>query len=244
MPEHELWLTALFNKFLAAPANAVLDAVRMPAPDPAKPWANWMTMELLAVLVIVALVLAVRGALSVDKPGTLQHLFELVYGFIRNTAEEVGIHHPEKYVAFFATVFLFILTMNLIGCIPGFEAATMFAWVPCGLAIVSFLYYNFKGLGENGFSYLKHFLGPIWWLAWLMLPIEIVSHFARPMSLTIRLYANMFAGEQVTMAFQTLTYFVIPAIFMGLHVFVAFLQAYIFTLLSMIYVSGAVAHDH
>ena len=77
-----------------------------------------------------------------------------------------------------------------------------------------------------------------------MIPIEIVSHLARPMSLTIRLYANMFAGEQVTMAFLGLTYLVAPAVFMGLHVFVSLLQAYIFTLLTMIYVGSAVAHEH
>ena len=81
-------------------------------------------------------------------------------------------------------------------------------------------------------------------LAPLMVPIELVSHLARPMSLTIRLFANMFAGEQVTVAFLKLTFLVAPAVFMGLHVFVSFLQAYIFTLLTMIYVSSAVSHEH
>jgi F-type H+-transporting ATPase subunit a len=93
-------------------------------------------------------------------------------------------------------------------------------------------------------SYLQQFMGPIWWLAPLMIPIEIVSHLARPMSLTIRLYANMFAGEQVTGAFMSAVHLVVPVIFMGLHVFVAFLQAYIFMILAMIYVRGAVSHDH
>jgi F-type H+-transporting ATPase subunit a len=120
----------------------------------------------------------------------------------------------------------------------------MFPWVPAGLAFMTFIYYNFMGLRANGGAYLKHFLGPIWWLIPLMLPIEIVSHFARPMSLTIRLYANMFAGEQVTVAFMRLVPLGIPMIFMALHVFVSFLQAYIFTLMSMIYVGGAVEHEH
>jgi F-type H+-transporting ATPase subunit a len=93
-------------------------------------------------------------------------------------------------------------------------------------------------------NYLKHFMGPMILLAPLMIPIEIISHLARPLSLTIRLFANMFAGEKVTVVFISLTYFGIPALFMGLHVFVSFLQAYIFVLLTMMYVSGAVAHEH
>jgi F-type H+-transporting ATPase subunit a len=101
------------------------------------------------------------------------------------------------------------------------------------------------GFREQGVGkYLAHFAGPIWWLAPLMVPIELVSHMARPLSLTIRLFANMYAGEQVTMVFLSLTYFAVPVIFMGLHVFVSLLQAYIFMLLTMIYVSGAVSHEH
>lgn len=244
MPEHELWVTALFNRFLAGPANAALNAVGHPAHDAAKPWANWMTMEILAVAIVMALVMMVRGRLSVESPGGLQHLIESIYGFLKTNADEAGIHHSEKFVPYFFTVFLFILTMNLIGAVPGFEAATMFAWVPAGLAITTFFYYNIKGVAENGIGYFKHFIGPYLWLAPLMIPIELVSHMARPMSLTIRLYANMFAGEQVTLAFLGLVPLIIPVIFMALHVFVAFLQAYIFTLLSMIYVGGAVAHEH
>jgi len=108
-----------------------------------------------------------------------------------------------------------------------------------------FGYYNWQGLREQGLlKYLAHFAGPVWWMAPLMIPIEIISTLARPLSLTVRLFANMFAGERVTITFLSLTYLAIPAVFMGLHVFVAFLQAFIFMLLTMIYVSGAVAHEH
>jgi len=93
-------------------------------------------------------------------------------------------------------------------------------------------------------GYLSHFAGPIWWLAPLMIPIEIISHLARPLSLTVRLYANMFAGEQVTLVFIGLTYLIVPVAFMGLHAFVSLLQAYIFMLLAMMYVAGATAHEH
>jgi F-type H+-transporting ATPase subunit a len=110
--------------------------------------------------------------------------------------------------------------------------------------VASFIYYQAAGVKEQGIlGHLKHFAGPVWWLAWFMFPLEIISHFIRPMSLTIRLYANMFAGEQITIAFIELTKYVIPVVFMGLHVFVSFLQSYIFTTLSMAYVGGAVAHE-
>ncbi len=117
--------------------------------------------------------------------------------------------------------------------------------VPVGLAVATFLFYNYAGFREHGVGrYLAHFAGPMPLLAPLMIPIELDHYFARPLSLSLRLYANMFAGEQITLAFLGLTYLVVPAVFMGLHVFVALLQAYIFALLAIIYVSGAVAHEH
>jgi F-type H+-transporting ATPase subunit a len=145
----------------------------------------------------------------------------------------------------FGTFFLFILISNLIGIIPGFESPTQTIYVTAGCAVVSFCYYNLVGIRKNGlFGYLKHFLGPIPAMAPLMIPIEIISHLARPLSLSIRLFANMYAGEQVTLVFLSLVPFVAPVMFMGLHVFVSVLQAYIFMLLSMMYVGGAVAEEH
>jgi len=117
--------------------------------------------------------------------------------------------------------------------------------VPLGIAVCTFLYYHFYGFKEQGFvGYLKHFAGPIWWIAWLLFPIEIISHCARVMSLTIRLYANMFASDLVTLVFFSLVPIGIPAIFLGLHAGVSLIQAYVFMLLSMIYLSIAVAHEH
>src|SRR5260370_17374355 len=110
--------------------------------------------------------------------------------------------------------------------------------VPAGCAVVAFAYYNLMGFSEQGvWNYLKHFAGPMPALAILMIPIELVSHLARPLSLTIRLFANMYAGEQVTLVFLSLTYLVAPAIFMGLHVFVSFLHSYLFPLITMMYLS-------
>jgi F-type H+-transporting ATPase subunit a len=171
--------------------------------------------------------------------------FEAVYSFVSGQAHDAVEHDSGKYVPFMGTLFIFILFMNLIGVIPGFESPTMTPAVPAGLAISVFLYYNWMGFRVQGVGrYLAHFAGPMIALAPLMIPIELISHLARPLSLTIRLFANMFAGEKVTVTFLSLTFIGIPAVFMGLHVFVAFLQAFIFMLLTVIYVSGAVAHEH
>jgi len=245
MPEHELWLTALFNDYLAGVANAILGVFNVHAENQARPWENWIVMELLVVAILMVLAPAVRASLSPDKPGKLQHIFELLYGFLKTQASEVGIHHPEKYSAFFGTLFVFIAAMNLIGIIPIFESPTMAVSVPAGLAVSTWVYYHYQGVRELGVAkYLAHFMGPILALFWLMIPIEIIGHFARMLSLTVRLYGNMFAGEQITNVFIGLTYIGIPVIFMALHVFVAFLQAYVFSLLTMIYVSMATAHEH
>ncbi|MBZ5608612.1 MAG: F0F1 ATP synthase subunit A [Acidobacteriia bacterium] len=234
----------MFNDFLAAPLNSLLNAVGRPAADPAHPWQNWITMEILVVLIIMVLFAILKSRLSADNPGKLQILFETIYEFVAGQAHD-AVEHSSKYVPFFGTIFIFILFMNLIGVIPGFESPTMTPAVPLALAVSVFGYYNWMGFREQGLlRYLAHFAGPVWWMAPLMIPIEIISTLARPLSLTVRLFANMFAGERVTMTFLSLTYLAIPAVFMGLHVFVAFLQAFIFMLLAMIYVGGAVAHEH
>jgi F-type H+-transporting ATPase subunit a len=240
--ESELWITALFNRALAAPADALLDALQIKH-DAAQPWADWLTCEILVVLFIVVLFSFLRTRLSVDKPGKLQHIFEIFHEFVHASAEEM-VEHGGKYVPMFGTIFLFIFFMNLLGLIPGFIAPTMYAAVPMGMACSIFIFYHFAGIKANGFGYIKQFLGPVWWLMPLILPIEVISHFARPLSLTLRLFANMFAGEQVTAAFIGLTKIVIPVIFIGLHAFACILQAYIFMVLAMVYIGGAVSHEH
>jgi F-type H+-transporting ATPase subunit a len=241
--EPELWITSLFNRALAAPANALLDALHI-THDTTHPWADWLTCEILVVLFIVILFSFLRTRLSVDKPGKLQHVFEIFHEFVHASAEEMVEHGAGKYVPLFGTIFLFIFFMNTLGLVPGFVAPTMFACVPLGMAGSLFLFYHAAGIKANGFAYIKQFLGPVWWLMFLMLPIELISHAARPLSLTIRLFANMFAGEQVTDAFVGLTKVVIPVVFIGLHAFACILQAYIFMTLAMVYVGGAVSHEH
>jgi F-type H+-transporting ATPase subunit a len=240
--EAEVWSTALLNRFLAAPLDAFWNALGVPH-NPAHPWENWLSMEVLVVAIILVLFAFLRPRLSVQNPGKFQLTFEALYKFVVSQTDD-AVQHGRKYAPFFGALFVFILFMNLIGVIPGFESPTQTVAVPLGLAVVVFLYYHWMGLREQGIGkYLAHFLGPMIFLAPLMVLIEIISHFARPLSLTVRLFANMFAGEKVTMTFLTLTFLLAPAVFMGLHVFVAFLQAYIFMLLAMIYVGGAVAHE-
>jgi F-type H+-transporting ATPase subunit a len=245
MVTREAWLTKLFNTYLAAPGNALLALFHQTAANTNAPWADFIVMQIVVALLIVATLLLLRANLSVDKPGKLQHVFEMIYQFIAGEAHDQVGHDGARHMVIFTTLFIFILFANLVGIIPGFVSPTQSHYVTAGCALLAFLYYNFIGLKKNGlWKYTKHFFGPIWWLAPLMFPIEIISHLARILSLTVRLFANMYAGEKVTLAFLGLTYLVVPTIFMGLHVFVALLQAYIFVLLTMIYVAGAVAEEH
>jgi len=245
MQGHELWFTALLNDRLAGAGNTILSWVGTQAENPARPWSNFIAMEILVAAVIVVLFGLLRPRLSVDRPGGLQHSLELVYLFLRGTAHDVVGSHGHAYLSYFGTIFIFILFSNLLGIIPTLESPTMFAAAPLGCALATFVFYNLMGFREQGVGrYLKHFAGPLPLLAPLMAPIELISHMSRPLSLTIRLYANMYAGEQVTLAFIGLVPLVIPVAFMGLHIFVAFLQAFVFTLLTMVYVAGAVEHEH
>jgi F-type H+-transporting ATPase subunit a len=239
--EHEIWLTRLFNDYLPGVGNAILALVRMP--PMARPWQNFITMQLLVFAIIVCLFAYLRSQLSAESPGKLQLVFEAVYGFFDKQTREYIPHEGQVHLPIFGTLFIFILLCNLIGIIPGLFSPTQSVSVPCGCALIAILYYNIQGIKEHGAMYIKQFLGPKWWLAWLMFPIEVASHMARPLSLTVRLYANMFAGEKLTLIFLTLTYFIGPAVFMGLHVFVSLVQAYVFAMLTTVYVAGAVSHE-
>jgi F-type H+-transporting ATPase subunit a len=238
----EIWLARVFNDHLPGLGNFILHLLGLHTER--RPWANFMVMEILVAFILIVLFAFLRPRLSMDRPGKLQQVFEIIHDFISGEAKDSVGHGSAEYVPFFCTLFVFILCSNLIGIIPGFESPTMAPPVTAGCAIAVFCYYNIVGVQAQGiFKYLRHFAGPMWLLAPLILPIELISHMARPLSLSVRLYANMYAGEQVTLVFITLTYFAAPALFMGLHVFVSLLQAYIFVLLTMMYVAGAVAHE-
>jgi len=243
MPE-QLWFTAFLNRLFAGPVTSLLEALHITPQYPQAPISNAVAMELLVFLLLVVLFLVARSRLSVENPGALQHIFEGAHGFIVDQSHEIIGHHSGDFTAFLMSLGLFILGCNLIGLIPGFESPTATPVVPLGCAICAFAYYQAQGFKHSGVGYLKHFLGPVWWLSWLMLPIEIISHLARVLSLTIRLFANMFAGDMVTLVFFSLVPLAIPVLFLGLHIGVALLQTYIFVLLTTVYLQGAVAEEH
>ncbi|GAC1359076.1 MAG: F0F1 ATP synthase subunit A [Acidobacteriaceae bacterium] len=240
----QLLLTRILNANLATPTTALLHTLHIQPANPQAPISNAFAMELLVFLLLVGYFIAVRVSLSVEKPGAVQHLAEMTNEFASEQAESIIGHGFERFTGYLTVMGLFILIANLIGLIPGLESPTANVVVPLGFALVTFVYYHFHGIRVNGGAYIKQFLGPVWWLSWLLLPIEIISHLARVLSLTVRLYANMFAGDLVTLAFFSLVPVGIPLIFMGLHLGVAIVQAYVFFLLGAIYLSLAVAHDH
>ncbi len=241
----QLWFTKFLNYLLAGPVTALLRSLHVNPADPSAPIPNSVAMEVLVLLFLIALFVIVRSRLSVEKPGALQHVIESTETFIQQQSSEIIGHHSEGFTAFLVTLTLFILICNLIGLIPGFESPTAAPAVPLGCAIVAFFYYHVQGIKRQGvLKYAKHFAGPMPVLAPLMLPIEMVSHLARVMSLTIRLYANMFAGDLVTMVFFSLVPIGIPILFLGLHIGVSLLQTYIFVLLTTVYLAGAVAEEH
>jgi F-type H+-transporting ATPase subunit a len=240
----QLWFTALLNRLLGGPVLSLLLALGIHPKHPATPIANSFAMEVLVVLLLTLFFIAVRIRLSVDNPGGLQHTMEGIEGFIGNMGEEIIGHHYHPYHAYLVALGMFILTCNLIGIVPGFESPTGVPVVPLGLALLTWFYYHFQGIRTNGIGYFKHFMGPVWWLAPLMLPIEIFSHTARILSLTVRLFANMFAGEMVTLVFFSLVPIGVPIIFEGLHIGVSLIQTYIFVILACVYLSEATAHEH
>jgi len=243
MPE-QLWFTAFLNHILAGPVTALLRALYIQPEYPNAPIPNSVAMEVLVVGFLILVFVLVRSRLSVSNPGGLQHVFEGAHNFIQGQSHEIIGPHSEGFTAFLMTLALFILLSNLLGLVPGFESPTATPYVPLGCAIVAFFYYNIQGFKKSGIGYLKHFMGPMWWLAIIMVPIEIISHIARVLSLTVRLYANMFAGDMVTLVFFSLVPIGIPVLFLALHVGVSLLQTYIFVLLTMVYLAGAVAEEH
>ncbi len=240
----QLLFTRFLNDHFAGLVNSLLAVFHVHSEHPEAPISNALAMELLVFGILILYFIAVRVSLSVEKPKPVQHLAEAINEFVAEQGESIIGHGYEKFLSFVTALGMFILLSNLMGLVPGLESPTANVVVPLGCALLTFVYYHYHGVRAHGFGYIKQFLGPVWWLYPLMLPIEIISHAARVLSLTVRLFANMFAGDMVTLAFFSLVPVGIPLIFLGLHLGVAVVQAYVFMLLSMIYLSLAVSHDH
>lgn len=243
MPE-QLWITALLNRYFGGVANSVLNAVGIHPAHPAAPMNNTFAMELVVFFLLIVFFIAVRASLKIEQPGGLQNVVEMLDEYISGQAHEIIGHEYQSYVPYVMALGFFILLSNLIGLIPGFESPTADPVVPLGLAATTFIYYHFHGIRHHGVHYIKQFLGPVWYLAPLMFVIEVISHFARILSLTVRLYANMFAGELVTLAFFSLIPVLVPVVFIALHLGVALIQTYIFIVLAMVYLGGALSEEH
>ncbi len=237
-------LNRFLNRSFAGPIDALLRTLGIHPAHPAEPITNALTLEIVVVLLLVVVFAAVRASLKVEQPGSLQLAAESVYEFVDGQAESILGHGRERFLPFAACIFLFVLLCNLTGLLPGIETPTASPVVPLGIALLTFAYYNLTGFRANGLGYIKHFVGPLGWKgAVFMFPLEIISHLARVLSLTVRLYANMFASDLLALVFFSLLPVALPIVFLGLHFFVAVIQAYVFMLLFMIYTSEAASHD-
>src|SRR6266542_5626728 len=213
-------------------------------PENAIPW--YTVMFVVSGLLSVALIWIMKGRLSEDEPGHGQQTLEVGVLAVRSMLEDIVGPHGLKYFPVVMTFAVLILVSNLMGFFPLFMTPTAATSVTFALGLSSFLYYNYIGIKENGlFGHLKHFAGPIWWIAPLIFFIELISNLIRPFTLGIRLFANMFADEKVMDTFTHLipgaTYWGVPVLLMPLSLFVAFIQTFVFVLLSQLYISE-VAH--
>lgn len=199
---------------------------------------TWLVM---AILIGIAFVVSRSISLV---PSGIQNLMEAIVTAISGLIEETMGEEGKAYFPLIATFALFILVCNLMGLIPGFYPPTADLNTNIALALTVFVLTHIVGLRKHGFAYIKHFMGPILWLAPLMFVIEIISHLARPLSLSLRLFGNMYGHEIVLMIFLALVPLFLPIPMMLMGVLIAFIQTFVFTLLAMIYIAGALEEAH
>ncbi len=241
--EHSLFIVDLFNKIFGKPLASLLGLLGISVEDPAHLVPDYIVMCLIIAFVLVLLLGLSSRKLSLvpsKRQSVLELLIQAFEGLLVDTIGEQG----KKYLPLIATVGLFILCANLLGLVPGFMSPTSKLNVTIGCALVVFVYYHFQGIRAQGlFKYLKHFAGPVPLLAPLMIPIEVISHFSRPVSLSIRLFGNIFAEEVLIVIMASIIPFFLPLPFMAIAIFTAVIQSFVFVLLACIYIAGAVAHE-
>lgn len=239
----------IWDKFLANFGTNAESAFGPYTPETAIPW--YTVMFFIACILSVVIIWILKGKLSESAPGHGQQTLEMSVLAVRSMIEDIIGPHGLKYFPVVMTFAVVILVSNLMGLFPLFMSPTAATSVTFALGLSSFLYYNFIGIKENGLlNHLKHFAGPIWWIAPLIFPIEVISNFIRPFSLGIRLFGNLFADEKVLETVANLappfTQWLVPLPLMGLSVFVALVQTFVFILLSQLYLSEVshAAHEH
>lgn len=278
MPEQVTWLTQFVNHYFGQFALALLSALHIQPSNPELPIPEHVVMALVTVLVGTILALVLRSRLSVERPGAMQQIAELLLtnpmGFgIKDLLEENVHHGASKFIPFVGSISVFVLLSNLMGAFPGsfLKAPTGHVTVPLACAVLTFLYFNWQGIRRHGAGhYLLTFAGSpkdwgAWILALLLFPVEVVSTTARVLSLTVRLWANMFASDLIYLIFLGLLAggasfgwskspvlgvilgifpATIPILFIGLHIFVSVVQAYVFTVLPSVYLGLATTEEH
>jgi F-type H+-transporting ATPase subunit a len=238
---YPLW-TKFFAKF-----NTTPEAVFGPyTPDNAIPW--YTVMFVIACILSVVIIWILKGQLSEEEPGYGQQTLEISVLAVRSMIEDIIGPQGLKYFPVVMTFAVLILVSNLMGLFPLFMSPTAAVSVTFALGLSSFLYYNWVGIRENGIvGHLKHLAGPIWWIAPLIFPIELISNFIRPFSLGIRLFGNLFADEKVVHTVSSLAVpwtWIAPLFLMPLSIFVAFIQTFVFILLSQLYLSEVSHESH
>jgi F-type H+-transporting ATPase subunit a len=238
----------LWDKFLGKFGSSAEAAFGPYTPDNAIPW--YTVMFFIACVLSIAIIWILKGRLSSEQPGHGQQTLEVSVLAVRSMVEDIIGPHGLKYFPIVMTFAVLILVSNLMGLFPLFMSPTSATSVTFALGLSSFLYYNYIGINENGlFGHLKHLAGPIWWIAWLIFPIELISNLIRPFSLGIRLFGNLFADEKVLETVASLAppwTWIAPIALMPLSVFVAFVQTFVFILLSQLYISEVshAPHQH
>jgi F-type H+-transporting ATPase subunit a len=241
--EHNLAVVDIFNKIFGPPLAALLALFGVRVPDPLHLFPDYVVMSLIVAVVLVVLLGLASRRLSIipsKRQAALEYLYEAFEGLLVDIIGEPG----RKFLPMIGTIGIFIFCCNLLGLIPGFMSPTSKLNVTLGCALTVFVYYHWQGIKAQGlFRYLGHFAGPIPLLAPLMIPIEIISHFSRPVSLSIRLFGNIFAEELLIVVIASILPFLLPLPFMAVAIFTGIIQAFVFVLLACIYISGAVAHE-
>jgi F-type H+-transporting ATPase subunit a len=199
---------------------------------------TWLVM----VFLIILSLLTTKGLKRM--PGRLQNFMELLFGTIENMVTETLGKNGKAFFPLIATLFLFILISNLFGLLPGFLPPTASINTTLALAVIVVVLTHVVGISKHGFGYIKHFLGPVWWLAWMIFIIEVISHISRVLSLSLRLFGNIGGHELVIMVVFMLVPLFVPLVMTVLGLLVAVIQSVVFMYLSMIYIQGAAQEAH
>ncbi len=270
--EEQSPITHFVNQHLGSFALSILNALHLKPENPEMPIPQHVVMGMLVIVILTLLALVLRSRLSAEKPGAMQQVAEMLLTNpmrvgIRDVLDDAAGHHARTFIYFVGSISIFVLFSNLMSLIPVFSAPTGQKTVPLACAILTFLYFNFRGVRHLGLGhYLKNFGGgsPLW-IAWLIFIVEIISTLARLLSLTVRLYANIFASDMIYGLFLGLLTGIsawgwhkspvlgvalgvfpalVPLLFIVLHLLVSFVQAFIFTVLPSVYLGMATAEEH